>query len=288
MNLNLATRNSQPGFASGYAPASPETRNPKLATSSLQPATRNQASPPAKPAKSSIQSTWFCVELPIIEYQKARDLQSYLVSARKDKIINSDIILILEHPPVFTLGRRGGLENLRISESFLEKSKIPVIHVERGGDITFHGPGQIVVYPIINLEKARLTVTDYVSNLEEVMIQTAKDSGVQAQRNGLNRGVWVGKKKLGSIGIAVRRGISFHGMALNVNLSLEPFNWINPCGLHNIKMTSIQQELSHPVSLSHIRQTVKQHFESVFGVDLAPTGIKELYRDLKLQTLLSG
>jgi len=225
------------------------------------------------------------VELPVIEYQKARDLQSYLVSARKDKIIDSDIILILEHPPVFTLGRRGGLENLSVSESFLEKSNIPLIHVERGGDITFHGPGQIVVYPIINLEKARLAVTDYVSNLEEVMIQTAKDSGVQAQRNGLNRGIWVGKKKLGSIGIAVRRGITFHGMALNVNLSLEPFNWINPCGLQNIKMTSIQQELSHPVSMPHVRQSLKNHFKSVFGIKLSATDIKELYQDFKFRAL---
>ena len=263
--------------------------NPKLETRNTQHATRNTQHAtrlrlrlrPGKPCNLQPE-TWLCVELPIIEYQKARDLQSYLLSARKDKIIDSDIILILEHPPVFTLGRRGGLENLCVSESFLEKSKIPVIHVERGGDITFHGPGQIVVYPIINIEKARLSVTDYVSNLEEVMIQTAKDTGVQAQRNGLNRGIWVGKKKLGSIGIAVRRGISFHGMALNVNLSLEPFNWINPCGLQNIKMTSIQQELSHPVSMLHVRQTVKQHFESIFGIELAATDIKELYRDFKL------
>ena len=257
MTLNLATRNSQP-----------ETRNSQPVTRNLQP------------------ETWLCVELPIIDYQKARDLQSYLISARKDKIIDSDIILILEHPPVFTLGRRGGLENLCVSESFLEKSNIPLIHVERGGDITFHGPGQIVVYPIINLEKARLAVTDYVSNLEEVMIQTAKDSGVQAQRNGLNRGIWVGKKKLGSIGIAVRRGISFHGMALNVNLSLEPFNWINPCGLQNIKMTSIQQELPHHISMQHVKQSLKKHFESIFGIELLATDIKQLYRDFNLSSML--
>jgi lipoate-protein ligase B len=252
MNLNLATRNSQP-------------------------VTRNQASPPATPRQAPHHETWLCVELPITEYQKARDLQSYLISARKDKRIDSDILLILEHPPVFTLGRRGGLENLYVSESFLEKSGIPVIHVERGGDITFHGPGQIVVYPIINLEKARLAVTDYVNNLEEVMIQTAKGSGVQAQRNGLNRGIWVGKKKLGSIGIAVRRGISFHGMALNVNLSLKPFNWINPCGLKNIKMTSIQQELPHHISMQHVKQSLKKHFESIFRIKLMATDIKELY-----------
>jgi len=227
--------------------------------------------------RNSRQDTWLCVELPIVEYQKARDIQGHLLSARKEKIFDSDIVLILEHPPVFTLGRRGGLENLNVSQSFLKESKIPVIHVERGGDITFHGPGQIVVYPIINLEKSRLAVTDYVNNIEEVMIQTAKDFGVRAQRNGLNRGVWVGRKKLGSIGIAVRKGISFHGMALNVNLSLEPFNWINPCGLQNIKMTSIQKEVTHPVSMLHVRQAIKQHFASIFKIELVATDIKELY-----------
>ncbi|MDY6793548.1 MAG: lipoyl(octanoyl) transferase LipB [Thermodesulfobacteriota bacterium] len=257
MNLNLATTGSQH-----------VTRNP-------EPATRNP-----------LHETCLCVELPVIDYQKARDLQSYLVSARKDNIIDSDMVIILEHPPVFTLGRRGGLENLSVSESFLKKLKIPLIHVERGGNITFHGPGQIVVYPIINLGKARLAVTDFVSNLEEVMIQTAKDLGVQARRNGINRGIWVGEKKLGSIGIAVRKGISFHGMALNVNLSLEPFNWINPCGLQNIKMTSIQQELSHSVSLSHIRRTLKQHFESIFGIKLVATDIKELCRNFNLSSML--
>ena len=260
MDLNLATNKARWSKAPLRA-GQPEGRNP-------EPATR-----------SSHRETCLCVELPVVDYQQAWDLQCYLVSARKDKIIDSDMMIILEHSPVFTLGRRGGLENLGVSESFLEKLKIPVIHVERGGNITFHGPGQIVVYPIINLEKARLAVTDYVSHLEEIMIQTAKDSGVQAQRNGLNRGIWVGEKKLGSIGIAVRRGISFHGMALNVNLSLEPFNWINPCGLQNIKMTSIQQELSHPVSLPHVRRTLKQHFESIFKIELVTTDIKELYRN---------
>ena len=231
--------------------------------------------------RNSRQNTWLCVELPVVEYQKMRKLQNHLVSARKEKILDSDIILFLEHSPVFTLGRRGGLENLNVSQSFLKESKIPVIHVERGGDITFHGPGQIVVYPIINLEKSRLSVIDYVSNLEEVMIQTAKDFGVRAQRNGLNRGVWVGKKKLGSIGISVRKGISFHGMAFNVNLSLEPFTWINPCGLQNIKMTSIRKEVTHPVSMPHVRQTIKQHFASIFKIELVAIDIKELHTNFK-------
>jgi len=231
---------------------------------------------PSPATRNSNHKTWLCVEIPIIEYQKARNLQSHLVSARKDKIIDSDIVLILEHHPVFTLGRRGGSENICVSKSFLKKAGVSVIQAERGGDITFHGPGQIIVYPIINLEEARLDVADYVSNLEEVMILTAKGTGVTAERNRLNRGIWVRGKKLGSVGIAVRKGISFHGMALNVNMSLKPFDWINPCGLQGIKMTSIQQELSHPVSMSHVRQTVKKNFKSVFGIELAATDIKEL------------
>jgi len=171
----------------------------------------------------------YCVDLPAVEYREAWDLQHSLVAARKNGIIDRDIVLFLEHHPVFTLGRRGGLDGLMVSESFLEKERITVVHVERGGDITFHGPGQLVVYPIIDLRAAGLGVADYVTALEEVMIRTAADFGVKAEQNPKNRGVWIGNNKLGSIGVAVRRGVSFHGLALNVNTSLTPFSWIHPC-----------------------------------------------------------
>ncbi len=131
--------------------------------------------------------TWLCVELPAIEYAEAWELQLELVAARKDGRLERDVVLLLEHPPVFTLGRRGGLENLTVSQAFLEKSGFPVFHAERGGNITFHGPGQLVGYPIINLQGSRLSVTDYVEKLEEVMIGTAADFGVQAKRNPMNR-----------------------------------------------------------------------------------------------------
>jgi len=216
------------------------------------------------------------VELPTTEYTKAWDLQNSLVSARKGGVIDKDIVLLLEHPPVFTLGRRGGLENLTVSEDFLKKAGIPVIHVERGGDITFHGPGQIVMYPIIDLRAARLGVIDYVGLLEEVMIRTAADWGIEAGRNPLNRGVWVGNNKLGSIGIAIRRGISFHGMAFNVNLSLEPFGWINPCGLHNIGITSMEKELSRKLSMDKVCEAIKRHVEAVFSVELVMTDLTQI------------
>jgi len=219
---------------------------------------------------------WLCVELPVTEYKEAWHLQSNLVAAKYHKTIQKNVVLLLEHPPVFTLGRRGGLNNLWVSENFLEKAVIPVIQVERGGNITFHGPGQLVVYPIIHLQAAKLNVVHYVENLEEVMIRTAADWGITAVRNPLNRGVWVGNKKLGSIGIAIRRGICFHGMALNVNTSLEPFQWITPCGLENTEITSMELERSGNVSMKQVRKRVKHHLESVFDITLIMTRLEKL------------
>jgi lipoate-protein ligase B len=219
---------------------------------------------------------WLCIELPATGYREARNLQSDLVAARKGKTIDTNIILLLEHPAVFTLGRRGGLTNLTVSADFLEKAGIPVIRVERGGSITFHGPGQLVMYPIIDLNVARLRVVDYVENLEEVMIRAALHWGIKAERNPINRGVWVGNNKLGSIGIAIRRGICFHGMAFNVNPSMKPFGWMNPCGLQGVGVTSMERELSCKVSMNQVRETVKRHFEAVFGVELVMTSLKKL------------
>ena len=222
---------------------------------------------------------WLCVELPVTEYKRAWHLQSNLVAAKYHKTLHENVVLLLEHPPVFTLGRRGGLNNLWVSENFLKKAFIPVVHVERGGDITFHGPGQLIVYPIIHLKTAKLSVIHYVEQLEEVMIRTAADWGIAATRNSLNRGVWIGNKKLGSIGIAIRRGICFHGMALNVNTSLEPFQWINPCGLENTRITSMERELSGSVPMEQVRERVKHHMETVFDVALILTHLEKLNTD---------
>ncbi len=219
---------------------------------------------------------WLCIELPVTEYSEAWQLQSNLVKARKDKIVNDNIVLLLEHSPVFTIGRRGGLNNLSVSANFLEKAGIPVVQVERGGNITFHGPGQLVMYPIIDLQVAKLGVVDYVEKLEEVMIRAAADWGIKADRNPINRGVWVGNNKLGSIGIAIRRGICFHGMAFNVNISLKPFGWINPCGLDNMGVTSMEREISRKVSVNQVRENIKLHLKSVFGIRLVMTSLQKM------------
>ena len=223
---------------------------------------------------------WLCVELQTMDYKKAWDLQTSLVDARKKRIIDRDVILLLEHPPVFTLGRRGGLDDLTVSRDFLKKSGIPVIQVERGGVITFHGPGQLIMYPIIDLNVARLRVVDYVEKLEGVMIRTVAEWKIKAERNPLNRGIWVGNKKLGSIGLAIRRGICFHGMSLNVNIAMKPFGWMHPCGLRKIGTTSIKQELSRKVSVDKVREAVKNHVESIFGINLINISLPELLKKL--------
>jgi lipoate-protein ligase B len=216
------------------------------------------------------------LEFSLMEYRTALDLQRNIALARQSGVIEKDVVLILEHPPVFTLGRRAGTENLKVSSTFLERKKIPVIPVDRGGDITFHGPGQLVIYPIIDLTKAGLKVIDYVTGLEEIMLGTVADWKIPAERNSANRGIWVAGRKLGSVGISVKRGISFHGCALNVNLSLKPFKWINPCGLQNVGVTSMEKELSQKISMSQVREVVTHHFKSVFGFDLVRIDAKKM------------
>ena len=223
------------------------------------------------------QRTWYFVDLGLIPYPDAWDLQLRLVAARSQGRMPANALLFLEHPPVFTLGRRGGRENLLVSEAWLGQAGIAVVQIERGGNITYHGPGQLVVYPIVHLPSLGLGVVDLVERLEEVMIRTCAAWGVPSGRNRLNRGAWVGMKKIGSIGIAVRRGVSFHGLALNVNLDLKPFGWIQPCGLEGIGVTSIQAECGHPVGIADVKRVMQAHIETVFQTGLAPISTEHLF-----------
>jgi lipoate-protein ligase B len=157
--------------------------------------------------------------------------------------------------------------------------------VERGGNITFHGPGQLVVYPIVDLQTAGIKVVDFVSGLEEVMLRTVENWGITAERNAANRGIWVGPHKMGSIGIAVRRGISFHGLALNVHTDLTPFSWIQPCGLQNVAMTTMQQETAHKLSMQQVRAVLKTQFERVFGIKFVKREWVELSSMLNNSTI---
>ncbi len=180
--------------------------------------------------------------LGIRDYVPVLDLQT---TAREKMIQNpglGDRVLFVQHPAVYTLGKRGGRENLVVSERFLAEKGIEVVQTARGGNITFHGPGQAVLYPIINLERAGIGVADFVHGLEEIMMKTVRQFDVEARRDPQNHGLWVGEKKIGSVGISIKKGISIHGLALNVCPDLTPFTWINPCGLQNLSMTSLEQE----------------------------------------------
>jgi lipoyl(octanoyl) transferase len=205
------------------------------------------------------------VDLGLTDYSATYALQLELVDKRQNSLVEDDLFLVTEHPSTFTLGRSGGRQNLIASEEFLRKKNIPLVHIERGGDITYHGQGQLVIYPIIHLRQAGLRVIEYVNYLEDLMIRLAAASGVIATRDPRNRGVWVGDRKLGSVGIAVRRGVCFHGMALNVNTSLEPFSWVNPCGLAGVKMTTLSLESGMEVTLDDVKSNLAGQLTRVFS-----------------------
>ncbi|MEZ4601458.1 MAG: lipoyl(octanoyl) transferase LipB [Syntrophotaleaceae bacterium] len=215
-------------------------------------------------------SALYC-HLGLLAYQAAHDLQTSLVQRRRRGELDQDLFLITEHPPVFTLGRRGTRNHLLVSEAFLSHEGIRVVPIERGGDITYHGPGQLVLYPIIDLRQAGLSATGYVTKLEELMLRIAADWNITANRDPRNRGIWVGDKKLGSVGIAIRHGIAFHGLALNVNPSLTPFGWINPCGLSGVEMTSIAKETGQEATLAKVLSRLIHHLKDIFNRDFKET-----------------
>ena len=219
---------------------------------------------------------WHFLELPQTPYAEAQALQVECVAARRDGRLATDLFILLEHPPVFTLGRNGGRENLTVSDAFLVQAGVSVIASERGGNITYHGPGQMVGYPVIDLQAARLRVADYVRALEEVMLRVAAVFDVAAGRDPRNSGVWVGARKLGSIGLCLRRGVSFHGFALNATNGLEPFEWINPCGLMDVAMTSLQRERGQTMSMAALRRATRKAMAEVFQIELRPITLDRL------------
>ena len=219
----------------------------------------------------------FLADLELMDYAIARDLQNRLVAARKAGRLPRDLFLVLEHPPVFTLGRRGGKENLTVPENFLEDKGIPVVQTERGGNITYHGPGQLIVYPIMDLDRSPYDITTFVSLLEESMIRTLAIHGIQGDRQAVNRGVFSRGKKIGSVGIALRKGITFHGLALNVNLDLTPFSYIHPCGLTNMAMTSMVEETNTPIPMAQVKKDMAAHMADLFDLRFTNASLKAVH-----------
>ena len=205
----------------------------------------------------------YVIDLGLMDYEKAWDLQRQLWSRRVEGEL-PDVLLILEHPHVITVGRRGNRIHLKASPEILEAMKIPVFHVERGGDITYHGPGQMVVYPILDLKDYGYRLIRYVDQLEEVILHVLGDFGIEGEKDSRNRGIWAKGNKIASIGVAIKRWVSFHGIALNYETDLKYFDLIDPCGLVGEKMTSMAEIIGEKISRKELTERIIFHFKEIF------------------------
>lgn len=201
------------------------------------------------------------------DYIETLELQKdYLTKRQNDEI--EDTLILVEHNPVLTLGRSGKRENIIASDEALESESIEVVNIGRGGDVTYHGPGQIVGYPIINLKGHRLGVKDYVYNIEEMIIRlTSREYGLESYRDEINNGVWVNNKKITAVGFSVKRWVTMHGFALNVNTNLDHFKYIVPCGIAGREATSLEAELGVKLDFEDVNKKVLEYFCEVFNYD---------------------
>ncbi|QEK13443.1 lipoyl(octanoyl) transferase LipB [Crassaminicella thermophila] len=201
------------------------------------------------------------------EYENALDIQYDILKKRQDGYIEDTLILV-EHLPVITLGRRAEKSNIIGSEKLLEDSGIKIYQTNRGGDVTYHGLGQIVGYPIFNLKKMHIGIRKFVRNIEEVFIRLLKDKyNIDAERNQEHTGVWVNNNKIVAIGLAVKKGVTMHGFSFNVNSNLDHFKLIVPCGISDKGVTSIERILGKTVDFHEANQYVIEYFSKIFNQD---------------------
>jgi lipoyl(octanoyl) transferase len=207
--------------------------------------------------------------LHLVTYENGVALQSKLVEMRQQEQLD-DQFLLLEHPPVITLGRGGDAANLLATPEALSASRVRYFETTRGGDITYHGPGQLVGYPIIHLGEGRRDVRRYVTNVEEVLIRTVAAFGITAERVDGRRGIWVGNDKIAAIGVRIARWVTSHGFALNVNTNLDHFRFITPCGLHGTGVTSLARLTGRAIDMEDVRAIAAEKFAEVFERELVP------------------
>jgi len=216
--------------------------------------------------------------LGLTDYKKTWDLQEKLFDEiLKAKLIGSNDmpenkLLFCQHPHVYTLGKSGDKNNLLLSEEFLKQKQASFYQINRGGDITYHGPGQLVGYPILNLDGLGLSIKDYVFGLEETIIRVLKTYGISGERSDGETGVWLDIKnkhkarKIAAIGVRISRMVSMHGFAFNANTNLEYYNYIIPCGITDKGITSLQKELGREVDVKEVEECLLKQFEAVFRV----------------------
>jgi len=204
-----------------------------------------------------------------VAYEEALELQRHIARDRISGAVPQDVLLFVEHPPVVTLGRASREKHLIASPDFLRSKGVELFEVERGGDVTFHGPGQLVGYPIIDLKRHRLDLHWYLRKIEEALINTLADYDIAAERNPGFTGVWTNGRKIASIGVHARDWVTWHGFALNVTTDLSYFDLIVPCGIDGVVMTSISRELgTDDISAQDVIDRVSARFAKAF--DLTP------------------
>ncbi len=238
------------------------------------------------------------VDLGLIGYAEAYALQKRVVAARKAEAIG-DVLLLSEHTPVITQGRNGKLEHLLVSENVLRQRNVEFYEASRGGDVTYHGPGQLVGYPILQLGAIRKDVVWYVRMLEEVMIRASAEFGVSALREEGKTGIWVKNEekdfaqslegtrsepaeKLGAIGVHISRWVTSHGFAYNVATDLRNFDLIVPCGIAGRKATSLEKLLGRGVNINEVAPKMVRHFGDVYGLEMKATSREELFVKLEV------
>ncbi len=222
-------------------------------------------------------------ELGLVGYKEALKLQEHLRDLRAaDKV--KDTLLLLEHNNVITIGRRGKYSNIKIPISFLEKEKVDIHEVTRGGDVTYHGPGQLVGYLIFDLRDHGRNIRDFVWNIQEVFIRMLKNHfHIESSRGeGLYTGVWVGNEKITAIGLSVKRWVTMHGFAFNINTDLDNYKWINPCGITDKGVTSLEKITGFRQDFKNVAGFVSDSFCEVFNMerDKITGTVQEIFRDL--------
>ncbi|MSQ15735.1 MAG: lipoyl(octanoyl) transferase LipB [Dehalococcoidia bacterium] len=218
---------------------------------------------------------WLLLRPGFMDYDEAWDLQGGLLAARHAGVID-DALVLLQHNHVYTMGRRATESHLLISEAEMKARGIALYYVDRGGDVTYHGPGQITGYPIIDLRKRGLDVHSYIRALERALIQVLADFGITGRQDAGYTGVWAEDEKIAAIGVRISRGITMHGFALNVDPCLSYFDGIIPCGIKDRGVTSIAKLLGSPVKLVEVEESILRAFQSQFGGSFREVSLSDL------------
>ena len=227
-------------------------------------------------SKKANQANCLVIDSGLASYREAFAFQKREVERVQSG--GDEVLILLEHPHVITLGRNATREALVAGDTEIARRGVEVIDTDRGGDVTYHGPGQLVGYPILALEPGRRDIRRYVHDLEEVLMRSLAGFGIESQRHPVHRGVWAGDKKIASLGIRISRWVTCHGFALNVDTDLGYYSLINPCGIAGCEMTSMAIELGGEVAMGEVKSTIISQFASVFGRNMITENVGAVAR----------